>query len=84
MFTNGFWECKMTNDRVSIKAAETSDEYWLEYTIDEETVSERIQIFFSNENHAHVSLSKKFGQADIHLPNDHTFKINDQVFTKII
>jgi hypothetical protein len=83
MFTKGNWKCEEINDLISINATSNDDEYLLEYKLNEENVSELIDIFFSNDKHALLKASKKFGRINIFILNDHTIKINNKVYKKM-
>jgi hypothetical protein len=75
---SGIWQNRYTNEEIKIFGPLGSDDYWLEYDNDKE----RIFIFRSNEKHALLTDSKKFGRTDIFIISSNIIKIGSIVFDR--
>ena len=83
MFNQSTWKCKGSDDLFSLKSTANSDEYFLEYSIDNESIIETIGIFISNEKHALLVYSNKFGRTDISILDKDNIVINNKQYQRI-
>lgn len=84
MFNQSIWKCDKDNDSFSLTGTNIFDEYILEYSIDNETIKEPINIFITNEKHALLVNSNRFGRTDIFIFDDNTIEINKKTYKKTI
>jgi len=82
MFNQSTWKYERDNDLFSLTGTNNFDEYFLEYSINNETITETINIFISNEKHALLADSKKFGRTDIFIFDNNTVEINKKTYKR--
>jgi hypothetical protein len=84
MFNQSIWKCDKDNDSFSLNGTKNFDEYILEYAVDNETITEPISIFISNQKHALLVSSNRFGRTDIFIFDDNTIEINKKTYKRIL
>lgn len=80
---NGLWKNRTNGEFIEFTGPQESDEYFLEYDEPENSFrSEKVQIFITNENHALLTYSEKFGRSDISILSPDSYEIRGNVFDR--
>jgi len=81
---SGLWINKQTGEIIKLSGPHGSDDYILEYGHDgnDFKLTETVPIYHSDDKHALLAHSEKFGRRDIFKINSERFQIGDEVFEK--
>jgi len=81
---SGFWINKQSDELIKLTGPHGGDNYTLEYDHNgnEFQTIETIPIYISNDKHALLAHSKKFGRCDIFILSPECFRIGDEIFEK--
>ncbi len=81
MNLNGIWKNSINDELIHFYRIENTDEYILSYGI-ELINSEKVELFITNSNHAHMPYSKKFGRIYIIIVDTNRIYISNDLFVR--